>query len=117
MQTTNGFDAAKAVDEVRRAMRTAPDALYVVTVRLDAPVGWCDTRTNEIWRAKNGDAVFGDSGHVVGTAGAAGGKAWPWASYHSRVWREEVKRVLSGFVGELRRTGMSKRIVGVHIAG
>ena len=115
--TTNGFDAAKAVDEVRSAMRVAPDALYVVTVRLDAPAGWCDRHTNEIWRTKNGDAVYGDAGHVTGTVRKSGGNTWPWVSYHSRVWREEVKRILSEFIGELKRTGLSKRIVGVHLAG
>ncbi len=115
--TTNGFDVAKAVEEVRCAMSVAPDALYAVTVRLDAPVGWCDMHAGETWRTKNGEAVYGDSGHVVGVKGKVGGHAWPWASYHSRVLRDEVKRILSEFIGELKRTGLSKRIVGVHLAG
>ena len=115
--TTNGFDAVKAVDMVRHAMRTAPDALYVITVRLDAPVGWCDTRTNEIWRTKNGEVVYGNYVHLFDTPPNSRQAAWPWASCHSHVWRDETKKVLSAFIGELKRTGLSKRIVGYHVAG
>lgn len=117
--TTNGFDAAKAVAQVEKAMRTAPDALYLLTVRLDAPVGYCDGRTNEIWRTDKGEIIYGNSVHVVGTKPDPNPKlvSWPWVSYHSRIWRKDVKDVLSAFVAELKRTGLSKRIVGVHIAG
>jgi hypothetical protein len=115
--TTNGFNAAMAVDEVRRAMLTAPDALYAVTLRMDAPIGWCDTRTNEIWRTRTGDAVYGDGMHVLRGARKGDREYWPWVSYHSRVWRDEVKKVLAEFVAELKKTGLSKRIVGIHISG
>ena len=115
--TTNGFNAAKAVEEVRRAMLTAPDALYAVTLRMDAPIGWCDTRTNEIWRTKNGDIVYGDGMHVLKGPRKKARAYWPWVSYHSRVWRAEVKKVLAEFVSELKKSGLSKRIVGVHISG
>ena len=115
--TTNGFDAVKATGEIRRAMLTAPDALYVVTVSLEAPAGWCDTHTNEIWRTEKGEIIYGNSGHVIGTKQDPNLKSWPWPSYHSRVWRAETKKVLSEFIGELKRTGLAKRIVGVHLAG
>ena len=115
--TTNGFNVAKAVGEVRRSMLVAPDALYVVTVLLNAPAGWCDVHTNEIWRTEKGEIVYGNSGHVIGTKQDPKLKSWPWPSYHSRVWRNETKKVLSEFIGELKRTGLSKRIVGVHLAG
>ena len=78
--TTNGFQVSKAINEVRRAMLTAPDALYAVTVRMDAPIGWCDTRTNEVWRTKNGEMVYGDGMHVIKGPKKGGGEAWPWAS-------------------------------------
>ena len=115
--TTNGFQVAKAIKEVRRAMLTAPDALYAVTIRMDAPIGWCDNRTNEIWRTQNGEVVYGDGMHVVKGSKKGGAVVWPWVSYHSRVWRSEVKKILAEFVAELKRTGLSKRIVGVHISG
>lgn len=115
--TTNGFDAVAAVDQVRCAMRTAPDALYMLTLRLDAPIGYLDTRTDEIWRSEKGEIVYGDSVHVVGTVKDPKRKCWPWASYHSKVWRDDVKDVISRFVAELQRSGLSKRIVGVHLGG
>lgn len=115
--TTNGFDVVRAVRQVRGAMRTAPDALYVLTLRLDAPIGWCDTRTNEIWRTDKGEIVRGNACHAALARRNMTGTTWPWASNHSRVWRDDVKAVLSAFVAELKRTGLSKRIVGVHLGG
>ena len=113
--TTNGFDVAAAVGQIRAAMRTAPDALYVLTLRLDAPIGYCDTRPDEVWRTKDGEAVYGTSVHVVSPK--ARPKSWPWVSCHSRVWRRDVKDVLTAFFAELRRTGLLKRVVGVHLGG
>ena len=115
--TLEGFDVGKAADEIRRSMRVAPDALYVVTLRLDAPAGWCSTRSNDMWRAENGEVVYGDECHVVGTWSKSRAKAWPWPSYHSQAWRDATKDVLTKFVSELRRTGLLKRIVGFHLGG
>jgi hypothetical protein len=42
---------------------------------------------------------------------------WPWISNHSSIWRNDVKKLMSQLVGELKRTGLSKRIIGVHLAG
>ena len=115
--TTNGFDAVKAVNILRRSMLTAPDALYVVTIVLDAPKGWCDIHTNEIWRTESGEEIYGNGDHVVGTASNRRHPSWRWASYHSQVWRDEAKSVLAQFIAELKRSGISKRIVGVHLGG
>lgn len=115
--TTNGFDVAAAIVQTRRSMRTAPEALYALTLQLDAPVGWCDTRTNEIWRTRKGEVLYGNSGHLLGPRPDPSRKSWPWASNHSTVWRDAVKAILTEYIAELRRTGLSKRIVGVHLAG
>ncbi len=115
--TTNGFDAARAAADVKRSMLTAPDALYVLTIHLNAPAHWCDSHTNEIWRTENGEPVYGNDSHVVGTNPPEDSSAWPWPSYHSRVLREETKAMLSEFIAELKRSGLSKRIVGIHIGG
>ena len=115
--TTNGFDAAGAATEVRRSMLAAPSALYVLTVKLDAPAGWCLLHTNEIWRTENGDPCYGHGGHLIGTKPPEGQVTWPWPSYHSKVLQEETKRVLTEFIAELKRTGISKRIVGIHLGG
>ena len=115
--STNGFNAAMAVETVRRSMLTAPDALYVITMRLDAPAYWCDSRTNEIWRTEKGEIVYGNAVHAGRKFRKGDPPSWPWVSYHSKVWRDEVKKVLTAFFDELKRSGLSKRIVGYHIGG
>ena len=115
--TTNGFDVAAAAADVKRSMLTAPDALYVLTIHLNAPAYWCETHTNEIWRTEKGEPVYGDDAHAFGPVPSPEWPCWRWPSYHSRVLREETKAVLSALIAELRRTGLSKRIVGVHLGG
>lgn len=115
--TTNGFDAAAAVADVKRSMLTAPDALYVLTIHLNAPAYWCDTHTNEIWRTERGEPVYGNDAHAFGPVPSPEWPCWRWPSYHSRVLRDETKAMLVELIAELKRTGLSKRIVGVHFGG
>jgi len=42
---------------------------------------------------------------------------WPWVSYASPAWRGAVKANIRSLVAELRRTGLAKRIVGLHLSG
>ena len=130
--TTNGFDVAKAVADVKRSMLTAPDALYFLTIHVNAPAFWGDAHTNEIWRSETGEPIYGNDAHALGPASpdgkptakwhpylseGSGMNAWPWPSMHSRVLRDETKAMLSTLIAELKRTGISKRIVGVHLGG
>lgn len=130
--TTNGFDAAMAAADVKRSMLTAPDALYFLTIHVNAPALWGDLHTNEVWRSKNGEPIYGNNAHALGTASQDGkptekwhvylanGRdetAWPWPSMHSKILRDETKAMLSALIAELKRTGLSKRIVGIHLGG
>ena len=42
---------------------------------------------------------------------------WAWASYSSESFRAEGSRLISALVSELKRTGLSKRVIGFHICG
>lgn len=118
--TDDGFDVSVAVSQVRNVMRMAPNALYLLSVRLDPPPGFIGKHPSEVWRTRDGKTVYGDGTHVVGTVedGAAAPKrAWPWVSMFSEVWRGQLKANLTALVSALKESGLSKRIVGVHFAG
>ena len=116
--TTNGFDCAGAVRRVKDFMRSAPHSLFFVTIRCDAYPEYADEHPDEKWLRPDGSVVFGSCSHGQKKASPnPPPHTWPWVSNHSLVWRNDVKRLMSAFVSELRRTGLAKRIVGVHLAG
>jgi hypothetical protein len=114
----NGFDCAGAVKRVKDFMRTAPRSLFFLTIRCDAYPEYADEHPGEKWLRSDGSVVYGSCSQGKKHATAVPPKnTWPWVSNHSLVWRNDVKRLMSIFVGELKRTGLAKRIVGVHLAG
>ena len=116
--TTNGFDCAGAVRRVKDFMRSAPHSLFFVTIRCDAYPEYADEHPDEKWLRPDGSVVYGSCSQGQKKASPKPPPhTWPWVSNHSLVWRNDVKRLMSEFVAELRRTGLAKRIVGVHLAG
>lgn len=116
--TKDGFDAKGAAESVRLSMRTAPGAKFVLSVSLDAYPEYSAEHPDEVWKLMDGKTVYGHQVHASYFLDRPMPKScWPWISNHSLVWRADVKRNLALLIDELKRTGLSKRIVGVHIAG
>ena len=116
--STNGFDCAGAVRRVKDFMRSAPHSLFFVTIRCDAYPEYSNEHPDEKWLRPDGSVVYGSCSQGQKRATPTPPPhTWPWVSNHSLVWRADVKRLMSQFVGELKRTGLAKRIVGFHLAG
>ncbi len=116
--STNGFDCAGAVRRVKDFMRSAPHSLFFVTIRCDAYPEYADEHPDEKWLRPDGTVVYGSCSQGQKKASSKPPlHTWPWVSNHSLVWRNDVKRLMSEFVAGLKRTGLTKRIVGVHLAG
>ena len=117
--TTKGFDAKGAAGEVRTAMRLAPKSVFVLTVILDAYPEFSEEHPDEVWRTADGRVVWGNDVHANYSLDPSTFKSrhWPWVSCSSRVWLDEVKVHLASLVDELKREGLSKRIVGIHLGG
>ena len=116
--TKEGFNPAFGVETVRQAMRLAPHSLFILQLRLDAYPEWVDRHPTEAWLLADGRKVYGQHVHADFAIQSTRPKGkWYWPSYHSRVWREEVTAHAETLVAELKRAGLAKRIVGLHLAG
>ena len=116
----DGFEADVAVEEVRQAMRCAPDSLFVLAIGLGAYPTFTARYPVETWRTEDGRLVCGNfnlANKTVAPGETPPKGYWPWVSYHSLLWREQIKTNLTTLVTALQKAGLSKHIVGVHLFG
>ena len=110
--TKAGFDLSGAVEDVRKRMEMSPDALYVLQLRVSPYPEFADEHPDERWLNAKGEPVRGSTASTV-----SGTNGWPWASMHSKLWRNEVKKHTGDLIDALKKEGLSKRIVGIHFCG
>ncbi|MBO5940388.1 MAG: hypothetical protein J6R18_04245 [Kiritimatiellae bacterium] len=118
--TKKGFDAVGAVEDFKNAMRVAPESLFIVRLSCNAYPDYTKEHPEEIWKTEDGRTVCGTSGScVIGydSMGVPDTNRWPWVSYSSRRWRDDVKSNIRKLVAEFKRQGLDKRIVGIHLCG
>ena len=119
--TKDGFDVAGAVRDIKNALRLVPDALCVLGIQCNAYPDFTRVEhPDEVWRLADGTVVRGTAGSCeVGydDMGIADTNRWPWVSYASPSWRAAVKANICALLAELKRNGLSRRIVGVHLSG
>ncbi len=116
----DGFDVKAGVREIAELMRATPDAKFVLSLALDPYAEYADLHPDEAWIGRGGVRVFGSYGHLDGPrefGEQVPSNKYHWVSISARGWREELKGHLEDFIGELKRNGLSRRVVGVHIAG
>lgn len=115
-----GFDARLAADYLEKEMRVAPDALYLVTLSLNPPPGFAEAHPGEIWCTADGRELYGEYSHIRGALKPGENPpkgTWRTISMHSESWRDAVLNNLTAFVAELKRRGLSRRVIGFHLAG
>lgn len=122
--TKRGFDVQGAVRAIRDQMRAGDESLFILTLNVTAyPEFTTEEHPDEIWLNEDGTVPLGNSGSIIPDTYNDGGLAdpnerrWPWASPASPSWRRAVKERVSELFAELRRTGLMKRVIGVHFAG
>ena len=115
-----GFETEVAVEEVRKAMRCAPDSMFVLAIGLNAYPAFTSRYPDETWRTEDGQLVCGNfnlANKTIAPGETPPKGYWPWVSYHSLVWREQIKTNLTLLVTGLQKAGLSKHIVGIHLFG
>ena len=116
--TPKGFDASRAASIVRGAMRLAPKSKFWLSLNLSAYPGYADGHPDEIWRLQDGRKVFGGSEHIpYPFPEKMDRQHWHWISQYAPAWQADIRRNISLLVDELKRTGLAKRVVGVHFSG
>ena len=117
--TREGFDLTGAVERVRHYLCAAPNSLFLLGISVNPYPEFADDNPSERWIGPDGQPVRG-RGCIVAwdqKAAAKDPKAWTLTSQFSPLWREQAKVHISALVAELKRTGLAKRIVGVHLSG
>ena len=119
-----GFDVQMAVERIRDSMRLGDESCFILALGCSAYPAFTEVEhPDETWRRKDGSVVRGNSGSAIPDEYNDGGKLdkgdrrWPWVSYASPAWRGAIKEITARLVAELKRTGLSKRIIGVHFCG
>ena len=118
-----GFDLKGAVEIIRNEMRIGDESVFILALGTSAYRKFTEEHPDETWRREDGSVVRGNSGSAIPDEYNDGGKPdpgdlrWPWVSYCSPAWRGAIKGIVAQLVAELKRTGLSKRIVGVHFYG
>ncbi|MBR2838633.1 MAG: hypothetical protein IKE55_07620 [Kiritimatiellae bacterium] len=119
--TVDGFELKRAVEQFRWEVSLAPTNYFVLSLETIPYPEFASEHPDEIWRTWDGKIV-----------GSCRGSSWSvaydpekplpegcnaWVSMMSPSWRRELKRHLADLLAELKRTGLSKRLIGVHFAG
>lgn len=114
----DGFDVERGCQEVLTALRRSPDAMFMLSISVNPPIGYHKSHPEEVWRNEAGGIVCAQGCHVTTRPDAAKDpKCWPQITPHSKVWLNDTKRHIADLVSAIRERGLSKRIVGVHISG
>lgn len=113
------MDVAGAIEMIRQTMRLAPHSKILLTIGLHPYWKFAEKFPEEAWINEKGLPVYGNGIHLAETQnGKAPNKNYcVWPSYYSSKLHEEYKKQIALLVAELKRTGLSKAIVGLHIAG
>ena len=118
--TPQGFDAKGAVEELRKQMRASPKSVFLVGLSVNPYPEFAEEHPDEVWIDKDGKPQYGRDCHLAFEgfdSASKDPKAWKWISMMSPVWREGAKKCLGELIAELKRTGLSKRVVGFHLSG
>ncbi len=118
-------------ETVMFALRQNPYARLVIAFGgLNEPYpGWGLAHPDDLWRDGEGKFGWGTWGNCEGfvndlseakaklTGHRAKWKAWPFASYSSRAYRDAQVRAIKDLTAYLMKSPMGKAIVGFHIGG
>jgi hypothetical protein len=114
------FDAVGAAKDIEDAMRMAPYGYFILSVNVSAYPEFAQDHPDETWRLQDGSPVYGNYLYAKRKEGKRFTKdtpLWTWPSIASRVLRREICVHLAELVAALRERGLTKRIVGIHVAG
>jgi len=119
--TKDGFDLAGMVKDVKDAMRVSSDSLFMLALGCTVYPEFVEVENpGEVWLTKDGAKAIGHGSSAIKYVDKsinAGNRKWEWPSMASRKYRDGICDRIRELVRELKRQGLTKRIVGVHTFG
>lgn len=113
------LDLSGAVDVFRSTLRLDPEAKLILSIMLHPYWQFTQEFPEEAWIGEQGWPLYGNGVHLAESPKEkpANSRQYIWPSYQSEVlntlYREQIRKI----VAELKRTGLSKAVVGIHIGG
>ena len=115
----NTLDTESAADAVRSVLRLNPDGLIILSLQLHPYWKFTQDYPEETWLTSKGLPAYGGGIHMAEKQNGRKNNRnhYPWPSYHSKKLIGLYKQQIAAIVAKLKRTGLSKRVVGLHIGG
>ena len=114
----NQLNIDGAIQQIRNTLRLNPNAKIILSIGLHPYAAFTEEYPDEIWIGRTGKPVIGSGIHISENLNATpSATRYPWASYHSEVLIQQYKEQITQIIAELKRTGLSKFIVGIHMGG
>jgi hypothetical protein len=112
------YDVHDAVEIVEKSMRISPKSQFIITIAVNAYKEFGKDYPKEVWIDNHGKTVYGSYVHTpMPLKNSIPARYWAWYSVYSTEWLEGVKASLTEFIAALKSKGLSKRIIGFHLAG
>ena len=113
------LDVQAAAEAVRSALRLNPDGLIILSLQLQPYWKFTQDYPDETWLTERGFPAYGGGIHLAESQNGRKNSRnhYPWPSYHSEKLIGLYKQQIAAIVAELKRTGLSKRVVGLHFGG
>ncbi|MBR7130437.1 MAG: beta-galactosidase, partial [Lentisphaeria bacterium] len=112
------LDLSGAVEQISNSLRLNPNARIILSITLHPYWNFTKDFPGEAWLGYGNKPVYGSGIHInesLNTKPNANRCVWP--SYQSEILKDLYKKQIAKIINELKRTGLSKYIVGLHIGG
>ncbi len=108
-----------AVEQVTNTLRLDPKARIILSITLHPYWQFTQDFPEEAWIGEGGFPLYGNGIHLLESQkkNVTSPRYFIWPSYQSEKLQKLYKEQLKKIVDELKRTGLTKSIVGVHIGG
>lgn len=117
--TLRRYNFEPLFSKLRDFIRKAPDAYLVLGFHISWPGDYVKINPETAWQDEKGRYAYGNSGFLLGfkPADKIAAPLLRWPSPYCDKPFEDVAEVLKAFIRELRKTDISKCVIGCFVSG
>jgi hypothetical protein len=113
----NNYNFTKGLNLLKLAMKASPNSLFILDMYLNPYPKFVDDYPDSAWLNAKGQKGYGSDIHLKGFADKLPARRNWWASYFSSRYQAEMAKAMKLFFKELKKSGLSKRVIGFQIVG